>query len=184
MPFTGPQSQGERMLDGKHQGILGGQYRALTLGIVLSVTVGAFGQMAVTTVAPAIAEDLGGLALYGWIFSAAGLASFVGAIAAGRQVDRRGPGATYLIGLAVSGLGMLVAAVAPGMAVLTLGRVLQGLGGGATFTCVYAGINLAYPDELRPRMLAVVSSAFIVPAMVGPYLAGVIAEQFTWRVVF
>lgn len=171
-------------MDGKSRGILRGRYRALTLGIVLSITYTAFSQLAVAPVAPVIARDLGGLALYGWIFSAGGLASLVGTVAAGRQVDRHGPGGPYSIGLLASGTGLLLAASAPSMLVLIIGRALGGLGGGVLFTCVYAAINLGYPDEMRPRMLAVVSSAFIVPAMVGPYFAGVIAEHLSWRVVF
>lgn len=171
-------------MDGTSRGILSGRYRALTLGIVLSITYAAFSQLAVAPVAPIIARDLGGLALYGWIFSGAGLASLVGTVAAGRQVDRRGPGVPYSIGLLVSGAGLLVTASAPSMLVLILGRALGGLGGGVLFTCVYAALNLGYPDELRPRMLAAVSSAFIVPALVGPYFAGVIAEHLSWRVVF
>src|SRR5690606_6583919 len=38
-----------------------------------------------------------------------------------------------------------------------------------------------YPDNLRARMMALTSSAWIVPALLGPTLAGFVAEAFHWR---
>jgi MFS family permease len=41
-----------------------------------------------------------------------------------------------------------------------------------------------YPEPLRPRVLALLSSAWVVPALLGPALAGQVAEHSSWRVVF
>ncbi|MDQ4127719.1 MAG: MFS transporter [Actinomycetota bacterium] len=165
-------------------GILDRRHRALTVGAVLAVSIVAFEALALTTVAPTIARSLGGLGLYAWIFSAFLLAQIVGAVAAGGQADRRGPAKPFLVSLALLGAGLLAGALSPNMLILILARALQGLGGGALVTCVYAIINTSYPDALRPRMLAAFSSAFVLPALVGPTVAGFVAEQFTWRAVF
>lgn len=144
----------------------------------------AFEALALATVAPVLAGDLGGVGLYGWVFSAFLLAQIVGAVAAGRRTDLDGPAKPFLASLVLLGSGLLVGALAPNMLVLILARALQGLGGGALVTCVYAIINVGYPDALRPRMLAAFSSAFVLPALVGPAVAGFVAEQLSWRAVF
>ena len=150
------------------EGIFDRRYRALTVGSILSVSVVAFEALALPTVAPTIARDLGGVGLYAWIFSAFLLAQIVGGVAAGQQVDRLGVAWPLRVSLVLFGAGLLVGALSPNMIVLISARALQGLGGGALATCVYATINTAYPDALKTRMLAAFSSAFVLPALIGP----------------
>lgn len=170
--------------NGQAEGILDWRHRRLTVGAILAVSIVAFEALALATVAPVIARDLDGVGLYAWIFSAFLLAQIVGAVAAGGEVDRHGPAVPFLASLALLGIGLSIGALSPNMFVLVLGRALQGIGGGALVACVYAVINVGYSDHLRPRMMAVFSSAFILPALVGPVIAGFVAEQLTWRLIF
>ena len=160
------------------------QHRGLTVGVLLGVTIIAFEALAVVTVAPQIAGALSGMALYGWIFSAFLLASLLGITVGGQQADRRGPGLPFLVGVVLFGTGLLISGFAPTMAFLILGRAVQGLGSGALVTCFYLAINLAYADALRPRMMALLSSAWVLPGLLGPSAAGFVADLFGWRVVF
>jgi len=171
-----PASHRERILDRRH--------RSLTVGSVLAVSIVAFEGLALTTVAPVITKDLGDTSLYGWVFSAFLLSQIVGTVVAGQQADRRGIKSPFLVALALFGVGLVVCGVSAGLLVFLLGRALQGLGAGALATCVYAIVNTAYPDHLRPRMLAALSSAYVFPALVGPGAAGFVAETVTWRAVF
>src|SRR3990172_13292146 len=43
--------------------------RPLTLGLVLTITLVASEALAVATAMPIVARDIGGLSLYGWVFS-------------------------------------------------------------------------------------------------------------------
>ncbi|MEJ7801804.1 MAG: MFS transporter, partial [Candidatus Limnocylindria bacterium] len=52
--------------------------RLLTIGLIGLVTAAAFEGMAVPTILPAMVEDLGGLDLYGWTFSAFWLTNIIG----------------------------------------------------------------------------------------------------------
>ena len=165
-------------------GVFDRSYQMLTLGLILGVTLVAFEALAVVTIAPRFAESLGGISLYGWVFSAYLLASLLGIVVAGRLADLRGPGLAFLLGLITFGLGLTAGGLAPNMETLILSRVLQGFGGGALSTTMYVVVNLAYPDELRPRMMALMSSAWVVPALIGPAGAGLIAEAASWRWVF
>ncbi|MBP1992141.1 MFS transporter [Paenibacillus eucommiae] len=160
------------------------RYIALTIGIILAVMAVGFEGLAVTTVAPAIAGDLNGIDLYGWIFSAYLLAQIVGTLVVGRLIDRSGPAWPFTVALIVFAAGLIIAALADNMIVLIGSRALQGLGAGAMMTCVYTAISLSYPDELRTKILGAFGTAYVLPSMIGPYVAGVIAQQLSWRFVF
>jgi MFS family permease len=67
---------------------------------------------------------------------------------------------------------------------LFAGRALQGFGSGAMFATIYAIVSGAYDDRLRPAMLAALSSAWIVPSLIGPVISGVVADNVSWRYVF
>src|SRR5262249_5521946 len=82
-------------------GLWSAQHRALPAGLVLTITFIASEALAVVTIMPVVAHDLGGLGLYGWVFSAFMLGSVLGIVAAGRQADRHGPGRPFLGGLAL-----------------------------------------------------------------------------------
>ena len=43
--------------------------RRLTTGLVLTITLVAFEALAIATIMPVVSDDLGGLGLYGWVFS-------------------------------------------------------------------------------------------------------------------
>lgn len=172
------------MLVDKPAAVFDLEHRALSSGILLAMTLVAFENLAVVAIAPAMAQSLNGLALYGWIFSAQLLASLFSIVLAGQQADRFGPARPFLLGLSFFALGSLLAGLAPTMLLLIFGRVLQGLGGGAMSVALYVAINLAYSDQIRARMIAIMSTAWVLPALVGPALAGLVAELLGWRFVF
>lgn len=157
---------------------------ALTIGSILAVTLAAFQGLAVATIAPVITRDLDGEHLYGWVFNAFLIPQIVATVIAGREVDRRPPWQVFYPGMALFSAGLLISGLADGMAVLFVGRALTGLGAGATFSTVYAVVGGAYEDKLRPSMLAAMSSAWVVPSLIGPFISGFVADTFTWRYVF
>jgi MFS family permease len=131
-----------------------------------------------------MSRELGGGSLYGLIFSVFFLLQMVGALVTGRQADRRGLAMPFALSLMLFGAGLLIAGLSPNMGALIAARALQGWGAGGFTTSVYATINLCYPDSLRPRMLAALSSAWVLPALVGPAAAGYVADTVGWRAVF
>jgi MFS family permease len=166
------------------EGLWAPRHRALTTGLVLTITFVASEALAVVTVMPVVARDLGGLRLYGWVFSGFMLGSVVGIVAAGRETDRRGPAVPFVAGVVLFGAGLAIAGLAPSMAVLVAGRVLQGIGAGAVPSVAYATIGRSLPEALRPRMMAVLSTAWVAPGLAGPAIAAEVARLFGWRWVF
>src|ERR1022692_4283438 len=129
------------MRSGRARGLWASPTRVLTVGLVLTITFVASEALAVVTVMPVVARDLGGFRLYGWVFSAFMLGSVVGIVAAGREADRPGPAVPFAAGLLLFGSGLAVAGLAPTMAMLVAGRALQGLGAGAVPAVAYASIG-------------------------------------------
>jgi MFS family permease len=165
-------------------GLWAPQHRTLTAGLVLTVTFVAAEALAVITVMPVVARDLGGLRLYGWVFSAFMLGSIVGIVAAGREADRRGPALPFVGGVLLFAAGLAVAGLAPAMPVLVAGRALQGVGAGAVPAVAYVSIGRSLAGPLRARMMALLSTAWVVPGLVGPALSAEVAHVFGWRWVF
>ncbi|MBU6329985.1 MAG: MFS transporter [Acidobacteria bacterium] len=158
--------------------------RLLTVGMVLTVTLVAFESMAIATVMPLVEEDLGDLWLYGWVFSAFFLGNLVGVVVAGSAADRRRPAVPYAVGLVVFSVGLVVGGAASSMSMLVAGRLLQGLGAGAMPAVAYVCIGRGYRPEARARMFALMSTAWVVPSVAGPALAGLIGATLGWRWVF
>ncbi len=157
---------------------------SLKLGLVLIIAIGAFDDMAISTVLPLIVADLAGEQFYGAAFAAFVLASLFATIWAGRQCDVKGPRFPFLVCVVLFFLGFLMAALAPNMPVFVLARAVQGFGNGIAMAIVFAVINLAYSETERPAALAMVSAAWVVPSLVAPTGAGAIAELAHWRWIF
>jgi MFS family permease len=158
--------------------------RLLTAGLIALVTAAAFEGMAVPTVMPALVDELDGLELYGWTFSAFWLTNIIGITLGGSESDRSGPARPLVLGVVLFAAGLVVSGLAPTMPVVIAGRAIQGFGAGAVSAVVYAVIARAYATEAQPRMIALVSSAWVIPGLVGPALAGVVTDWVGWRWIF
>ncbi|AXG80274.1 MFS transporter [Streptomyces paludis] len=159
-------------------------HRALTLGVILSVGMVAFESLGVATVLPGIARSLDGLGAYGWGLSALMLANIVATVLAGRAADRLGPARPLALGMLLFAAGCALAGTAGSWPLFLLGRVGQGLGVGVIMAMAYTVVGLAYPERLRARMFALLSSAWTIPSLVGPVVAGSLADRVGWRAVF
>lgn len=165
-------------------GLWSPERRQLTIGLVLTITLVAFEALAIATVMPIVNRELGDLYLYGWVFSAFFLGSLLGIVVVGGLLDQGGVVRPYAIGLGLFGAGLLIGGFAPSMPVLIAGRFLQGLGAGATPPTAYVAIGRSLPDALRPRMFATLSTAWVLPGLIGPAIASLVGEHATWRAVF
>ncbi|WP_370588701.1 MFS transporter [Pseudonocardia sp. C8] len=155
-----------------------------TVGILLLISLTAFEAMGVGTAMPVVVSDLGGIADYAWPFVVFLAAAVFGTAFGGWWCDARGPRVPLVVAPAVFGAGLLVAGVATTMAGLLSGRVLQGLGAGVQGVAVYVLVAAVYPARLRPAVFGLISSAWVLPSLAGPPLAGVVTERLSWHWVF
>lgn len=165
-------------------GVLSRAHRALSIGIVSVVLVIAFEATAVGTAMPVAARELDGVALYAFAFSGYFTTSLFGMVLAGQWSDRDGPLASLAVGIGAFAAGLLLSGTAAGMWVFVLGRAVQGLGGGLVIVALYVVVGRAYPERLRPAIMAAFAAAWVVPSVVGPLAAGAVTEHLGWRWVF
>ena len=158
--------------------------RSTTLGILIVITLAAFEAMGVAAALPTAARALHGLAYYGWAFSAFLAATLVAMVWSGQLSDLHGPRLPMTAGLVGFGCGLAISGTASTMAQFIAGRAVQGLGSGLLITAVYVVIGTTYPERLRARVFAALASAWVLPSMVGPVLAGSLAQHLSWRWVF
>ncbi|MGY4719933.1 MFS transporter [Naumannella huperziae] len=156
----------------------------LIIGMVSGVFSAAFENIAVATAMPEAARDLDGLTYYAWAFTLFVIGQLVGTAVGGRVNDRIGPLRPMLIGFALFAVGLVVAGVAPVWPMLLVGRLTQGLGAGAMFVSLTVVIARLFDDADRARVMAWISAAWVVPAFVGPPIAGWLAERLSWHWVF
>jgi MFS family permease len=164
--------------------LFGGPLRTTTSGILVLITFVAFEAMAVAVALPTAARALHGLEQYGWAFTGFLAASVLGMVVSGQVSDARGPRLPLIAGIVAFLSGLLLAGTATAMLQLVAGRFVQGLGGGLLITAVYVVIGTEYPESLRPRFFAALSSAWVVPSLVGPIVAGAVTQHLGWRWVF
>src|SRR4051794_6314165 len=100
--------------------------RGLTLGLVLTITLVAFEALAVSTVMPIVASELGGYELYGWVFTAFMLGSLIGIVVSGGIIDKRGLGAPFLLAVGLFAIGLLGGGPPPPLAGPVPFRVIPG----------------------------------------------------------
>ncbi|MBJ3812043.1 MFS transporter [Streptomyces flavofungini] len=165
-------------------GVLGKPHRALSIGIVSVVFLIAFEATAVGTAMPVAARELDGIPLYAFAFSAYFTTSLFGMVLAGQWADRRGPLGALAGGIGAFAAGLLLAGTAGAMWQFILGRAVQGLGGGLVIVALYVVVSRAYPEALRPSILAAFAASWVIPSVIGPLIAGTVTEHAGWRWVF
>jgi MFS family permease len=94
------------------------------------------------------------------------------------------PGRVVLMCMFAGATGLALAAVARGLPIFLLGRAMQGVGNGACMVALYVITAVAFGGPSRSRLLRGISTAWMLPTIVGPWVAGIGAEQLGWRAVF
>ncbi|WP_264016869.1 MFS transporter [Mycolicibacterium confluentis] len=144
----------------------------------------AFEMMAVATVMPVVAADLGGVEMYALAFAVPMAVSIVALTMSGSWMDRRGLLTPIAVGVAIFSAGLIVSGVASTILQFLIGRGIFGFGAGILTVAMFVLIARCYPPEQRPTMFALYTSTFMVAALAGPAVAGAVADHVGWRWVF
>lgn len=133
---------------------------------------------------PVIARELHALSAYTWAFNAFVVASLLGMVVGGLWSDARGPQGPLVTGVVFFTIGAAVAGAATTTPLLVVGRACQGLGAGVVIVGVYVLIARSYSESLRPKAFSMLAAAWVVPALIGPVIAGWLSDNVSWRAVF
>lgn len=134
---------------------------------------------------PEIQRDLGAsTADLQWIVDAYAVV-FGGLLLVGGMVgDRIGRRPSLLAGLAIFGLGALIAALAGSVAIVIAGRAVSGLGGALMMPATLSIITQVFPEREVSKAIATWSGVAGGGAALGPAMGGLILEAFSWSAVF
>ena len=102
----------------------------------------------------------------------------------GAAGDRYGRRNLLILGTSLFGLASLLAALAPDLAWLLVGRALQGVGAALLLPNSLAILGAAYSGEARGRAIGIWAAAGAVMGAVGPVLGGWLIDTIGWRAIF
>ena len=153
--------------------------------IILAIVMSVLDSTIVNVALPSIARDLhASSAASIWVVNAYQLAilivllplSSLGEVVGYRRVSQAG--------IAVFTLGSLACALAPNLLLLSIARVLQGLGAAGIMSVNAALVRFTYPHRALGRAIGI--NAFVVAsaAAIGPTLASAILAVAHWRWLF
>jgi len=138
----------------------------------------------VATAAPTIVDDLGGLNLLSWVFTAYMLATTVSAALWGKLSDLLGRQRTFLAALTLFVAGSLLAGLARDMPQLIMSRGLQGIGGGGLTAIAFIVMADILPPRKRGRYVGFMSATYAAGSVIGPMVGGALVDAFGWRSIF
>ncbi|GHF73055.1 MFS transporter [Kitasatospora xanthocidica] len=159
-------------------------YAAATAGFAAVMFLTGFAALAVVPTLPAAVSDLDGVALYPLVAGCFTAASLFGGVLGGSWADRAGARRPLVAGILLGVATLVVSGTSTTVWQLAAGRFLDGIAAGMTAVAITTAIARAYPGRLRAHALSLMSTCWIVPSLVGPPLAGLVAGWWSWRAVF
>jgi len=152
--------------------------------IMLPMFLAVADQTIVATALPAITSDLGEIERVSWVVVSYLIANTIAAPVYGRLGDSFGRRRMMFTALAVFIGGSVACALAPNIELLTLARVLQGLGGGGLMTLSQALVGEAIPPRERGRYQGYLAGVSVTSSTFGPIAGGYLTQAFGWRSIF
>jgi EmrB/QacA subfamily drug resistance transporter len=152
--------------------------------VLITLFFGSLDQTVVSTAMPVIIGDLNGFTIYAWVFTAYLITSAVTVPIYGKLSDVYGRKPFYAFGLSIFIVGSALSGQSHTMMELILFRGLQGIGAGAMLSMPLATIGDIFNPRERGRWMGVVSMAFGLSAIIGPFLGGWITDHLGWRWIF
>lgn len=162
---------------------------ARTGAVLLTTTVAsfltAFMGSALNVALPIIGKEFSMDAVtLGWVATAYTLAIAIFLVPFGRAADIHGRRKVFTLGLiGYTALTLALAFVADGTQLIAL-RIVQGVASAAMFATSSAILSSAYPPGERGRVLGINVSAVYTGLAIGPFLGGILTQNFGWRSVF
>ena len=160
------------------------EIRAVIIGLMLGMFLGALDQTIVATALPTIGRHFGDLGDLSWIVTAYLLTGTAVTPLYGKLADVHGRRVTMLAAIGIFVIGSLACALAQSMSSLILARALQGLGGGGLMALAQTIIADVVSPRERGRYQGYIAAVFALSSVGGPVLGGFLTEHVDWSLIF
>jgi MFS family permease len=157
-----------------------GRFVLVCLGVYLHSA----DSLVTATLVPAMVGDIGGIAYVGWTISLYQIGAVIAGSATAMLCQRIGVRHVLVVAALVYGSGCMLAAIAPTMAILLSGRLLQGIGGGMFVSLSLVMIQQSFAEHLWGHLFGIVAMIWSAGSLVGPLIGGVFAHLDAWRLAF
>jgi len=161
--------------------LLFGRYAGAAWTLCLGTGMHAAAWYILATALPTAVAEVGGGTIVSWVVSVYLIASIVSGSASGLLKSRFGSRPILLIATAVFLVGTIVAATADSMALIVVGRALQGLGEGVIWAVSIMLVRDLFPLSAMPPMYGVLSVVWALSAALGPLMSGLLTQWVSWR---
>lgn len=156
----------------------------ILFAIILAMFMAAVEATIVATAMPGIVADLGGFAIFSWVFGSYLLMQVISIPIYGKLSDIFGRKIVFSIGVIIFLIGSIVCGFSPSMEILIIGRFIQGLGAGAVQPIATTIVGDIYTKEERAKIQGYLSSIWGISSILGPVLGGVFVDYLHWSLVF
>jgi EmrB/QacA subfamily drug resistance transporter len=170
-------AEGQPMLSRRHTLVL-------ITGLLLAQLVASIEGTVVSTAAPTIVADLGGLKQISWVFTGYLLTATATTPLWGKLSDLLGRRRLYELAIVVFMTGSILCGAATSMGMLIGARILQGCGAGGIFTLTMTIMADVLSPRERGKYQGYMMSVFATATVLGPLVGGVLVDQADWRWIF
>jgi EmrB/QacA subfamily drug resistance transporter len=160
------------------------QMNLVFITILLGMLLAALDSTIVSSALPTIVANLGGAGHMAWVATAYMLTSAISSVLVGKFGDLFSRKLVFQFSAVVFVGGSALAGAAPNMAVLIIGRAIQGIGGGGLMVTAQALIADAIPLRERGRYQGALGAVFGLTTVLGPTLGGLFTDHLSWRWCF
>ncbi len=119
-----------------------------------------------------------------WISTSYLLAAAISLVPSGRLADLYGRKKIFTYGIIIFTIASLISAMSNSIGLLIFSRVLKGVGIGMVFSTSVAIVTSAFPVQERGKAIGYTVAAVYLGLSMGPFIGGILTENFGWRSIF
>jgi EmrB/QacA subfamily drug resistance transporter len=161
-----------------------GRMLLLITGLLLAQLVASIEGTVVSTAAPTIVADLGGLKQISWVFTGYLLTSTASTPLWGKLSDLLGRRRLYELAIVIFMTGSILCGASNSMTMLIVSRIIQGVGAGGIFTLTMTIMGDVMSPRERGKYQGYMMSVYATATVLGPFVGGLLVDHATWRWIF